>query len=49
MIILFIIGVCRYELKRCRPNLLSMIYIYGVNWEYLGEEGVMPGLVEACC
>ena len=47
MTTLFITGAYRYELKRCRPNLLFMIYAYGANWEHLGEEEVIPGLVEA--
>src|SRR6266511_5730188 len=42
---LFVTRACRHELKRCRPNLLPIIYAYGANWEQLGEEGVIPGLV----
>ncbi len=41
IIILFVTGVCRRESKRCRPNLLPIIYAYGVNWEHLGEKGVI--------
>ncbi len=46
MITLFVIGACRRESKRCRPNLLPIIHAYGANWEHLGEKGVLPGLVE---
>ncbi len=46
MIILFITGACCRESKRYRSNLLPMIHAYRVNWEHLGEKGVLPGLVE---
>ncbi len=41
IIILFVIEAYRRESKRYRPNLLFMIYTYGVNWEHLGEKGVI--------
>src|SRR6266536_5837863 len=41
VITLFATGVCRREPKRCRSNLLSMIHAYEVNWEHLGEKGVI--------
>ncbi len=46
MIILFITGAYYRESKRYRPNLLPIIHAYRANWEYLGEKGVLPGLVE---
>ncbi len=41
IITLFVIRAYCREAKRCRPNLLSMIYAYEVNWEHLGEKGVI--------